>query len=426
MLRETLKIRSLPIDQANKIIDVIKETREMIEKNWKRFNGVADFFRKLNFNIELEYLKEYRVTFERLNAEIKEKYDKVLVGIVDNLINDYRFRIREVERRMKIIAQAAKLPGETTKEEVKEQRNELDMMERTLEPTLNTLFSLGYKEIKGDDYIKRIQPLLKESHEKFDNAVREAILELISDFKLSGFDISDALSAMIVSAKLDSGIAQQFQDARQDMDSLNFAIAEIVDLSYSIERAEFSEQITMAMGEQHDKFDQLVTRAIYALIQDYRAKNTAIVLGMEPVINAAKLLGIEAVDEIVQAKADITALDALFDQVIGSLLSSSYDVHRGLFMTKISEVQAKRKADFTDQVRKATRMLLDFAGRGRRELADDRNKVVTTAENAMMQGNYKRAAENFEIAAKISSELGEKEKATEYSERAKSMERLIF
>ena len=426
MLRETIKIRSLPIDQSEKIITTMKETREVIERNEKRFMGIADFFLKLNFNQELEYLKEYRETFTKFNTELKEKYDKVLLSIVDSLINDYRFRIREVEKRMKIIAQAAKLPGETTKEEIREQRNELDMMERTLEPTLTTLFSLGYKEIKGDDYIKRIQPLLKESHEKFDNAVREAILELISDFKLSGFDISDALSSMIVSAKLDSGIAQQFQDARQELDSLNFAIAEIVDLSYSIERAEFSEHITTAMAEQHDKFDQLVIRAIYALIQDYRAKNQAIVLGMEPVINAAKLLGIEAVDEIVQAKADITALDALFDQVVGSLLSSSYDVHRGLFMQKISEVQAKRKADFTDQVRKATRSLLDFAGRGRKELADDRNKVVSIAENAMMQGDYKRAAENFEIAAKISSELGEKEKSTEYSERAKSMERLIF
>jgi len=426
ILRETIKIRSLPIDQAEKIIGVMKETREAIEKNEKRFLGIADFFLKLNFNQELEYLKEYKATFTRFSTELKEKYDVVLKSIIDSLINDYRFRIREVQKRMIIIGDAAKLPGEATKEEIKEQRNELDMMERTLEPTLTTLFSLGYQEIRGENYIKTIQPLLKDSHERFDNAIRRAIDQLISDFAASGMDISDALSSMIISAKLDSGIAQQFQDARQEIDSLNFAIAEIVDLSYSIERAEFSDKITAAMAEQHDKFDQLVIRAILTLIQDYRGKNQGIVLGMEPVINSAKLLGIEAVDEIVQAKADITALDALFDQVVGSLLSSSYDVHRGYFMQKISEVQAKRKADFTDQVRKATRSLLDFAGRGRKELADDRNKIVSAAEAAMLQGNYKKAAESYEIAAKISSELGEKEKATEYNERARSMERLIF
>ncbi len=425
-LKETIKVRSLPIDNAKRITEVMRNTRNQVGKTRKRFEGILEFFMKLNFGQELGYVKAYKENYQKLVVENKEKYDKILVSIIDHLIADYRFRTREVYRHMKIVAGGAKLPGETTKEEIREQRNELDMMERTLEPTLTDLFSLGFTQIQGEGYIKRLKPILDESHRKFDEAVEEAILNLISDYRQSGFEISDTLNSMIATAKLDSGIAQQFKDARQDMDSLNFAIAEIVDLSYTLERAAFSGQITMAQSAQHEKFDLLVDRAIRSLIKDYGQKNQAIVLGMEPVINSAKLLGMESVDEIVQAKADITALDALFDQVIGTMLSVSYNVSRGLFAEAISKVQAKRKRDFTDQVRKATRMLLDFAGRGRRELADDRARVLSAAEKAMMRGDYSRAAENYELAAKISSELGEKEKAMEYSEKSKSMERLVF
>ncbi len=116
----------------------------------------------------------------------------------------------------------------------------------------------------------------------------------------------------------------------------------------------------------------------------------------------------------------------MFDQTIATILNASYSVKRGQFTEYIAEVQAERKMNFTDEVRKATQTLLDFAGRGRKDLQDDRIKVVAAAEKAMMGGDYKRASESYEIAARMSSELGEAEKATEYEERAKAMERLIF
>lgn len=425
-LRDTMAVRSLPVDSAQQIIETLEKSRTGLEKGRDRFMGIIDFFRKLNFGEELEYVKRYIKTYDELTKENRVKFDQILESTIKNLINDYKFRCREVFRRMELIAQAAKLPGETTKEEIKEQRNELDMLERTLEPTLSKILSLAYGEIKKEGFIKEIKPFLDESHTIFDKWVRDAILHLISDYSASANDITGALNSMILNAKLDSGIAQQFADARRDMDSLGFAISEIVDLSYAVRRADFTDNITVAQTQQRRHFDRLVQRAIYQLIKDYADKNRAIILGMEPVINSAKILGIAAVEEIVQGKNDINALDALFDQTLGTILNASYNVKRGQFTEFISETQATRKRDFTDQVRKATNMLLDFAGRGRKELQDDRVRIIAAAEKAMMSGDYKRAAESYEMAARISSELGEAEKAQEYSERAKAMERLVL
>ena len=99
---------------------------------------------------------------------------------------------------------------------------------------------------------------------------------------------------------------------------------------------------------------------------------------------------------------------------------------RGEFTEPVSEVQAGRKRDFTDQVRKATLLLLEFAGQGRKQLQDSRIRVVSQAEKSMMSGQYQRAGELYRMAAQMSSELGEAEKANEYNERAKAMERLVI
>jgi hypothetical protein len=425
-LRETLDARSLPIDQAAKIIEVLEKARQGLEKGRDRFLGIIDFFRKLNFGEELDYTKRYIKTYEELTKENQVKFDQVLENTIKNLVNDYKFRCREVFRRMELIAQAAKLPGETTKEEIKEQRNELDMLEKTLEPTMVKILALSYTEIKKEGFMKEIKPFLDDSHKTFDKFVTDAILHLISDYSASANDITGALNAMILNAKLDSGIAQQFSDARKDMDSLGFAISEIVDLSYAVRRADFTDNITVAQTQQRRLFDRLVRRAILQLVHDYGEKNRAIILGMEPVISSAKILGIAAVEEIVQGKNDINALDALFDQTLGTVLNASYNVKRGEFVDPVSEVQAERKRDFTDQVRKATRLLLEFAGSGRKELQDSRIKMVSQAEKAMMTGQYQRASELYEMAARMSSELGEAEKASEYNERAKAMERLVI
>jgi hypothetical protein len=425
-LRDTLAVRSLPVDSAPQIIETLEKSRQGLEKGKDRFFGIIDFFRKLNFGVELEYVQRYVKTYQELTVENQQKFDQILESTIKNLINDYKFRCREVYRRMDLIAQAAKLPGETTKEEIKEQRNELDMLEKTLEPTMSKILSIAYGKIATEGFMREIKPFLDQSHATFDQKVKDAILHLISDYSASANDITGALNAMIANAKLDSSIAQQFVDAKRDMESLGFAISEIVDLSYSVRRAEFTNNISVAQTQQRRQFDRLVRRAIVALIQDYLAKSRAIILGMEPVINSAKTIGISAVEEIVQGKNDINALDALFDQTIGTILNTSYTVKRGEFIEEISEVQAERQRDFTDQVRKATQALLDFAGRGRKELQDDRIKVVATAEKAMMRGDYKRASDSYEMAARMSAELGEPDKAQEYGERAKSMERLII
>jgi hypothetical protein len=425
-LRETLDARSLPIDQAAKIIEILEKARNGLEKGKDRFYGIIDFFKKLNFGEQLEYVVRYIKTYEDLTKENRVKFDQVLENTIKNLINDYKFRCREVFRRMELIAQAAKLPGETTKEEIKEQRNELDMLEKTMEPTLVKILSLAYTEIKKEGFMKEIKPFLDESHKTFDKHVTDAILHLISDYSASANDITGALNSMILNAKLDSGIAQQFADARKDMDSLGFAISEIVDLSYAVRRADFTDNITVAQTQQRRFFDRLVRRAILQLVFDYGEKNKAIILGMEPIISSAKILGIAAVEEIVQGKNDINALDALFDQTIGTILNASYNVKRGEFAEPVSIVQAERKRDFTDQVRKATRLLLEFAGQGRKQLQDSRIRVVSQAEKAMMSGDYKRATELYEMAARMSSELGEAEKANEYNERSKAMERLVI
>ncbi|MBD3350588.1 MAG: hypothetical protein GF364_03780, partial [Candidatus Lokiarchaeota archaeon] len=174
-LQETLSVRSLPIDSSEQIIDVLKNTRAGLEKTTERFTGIIDFFRKLNFGKELEYVTRNKQTFATLMEEQRKNYDKILEGTIKNLIRDYKFRCREVFRRMQLIAQAAKLPGESTKEEIREQRNELDLLERTLEPTLSTILSLAYSPIKKDGFIKEITPFLDESHATFDKSVRAAI-----------------------------------------------------------------------------------------------------------------------------------------------------------------------------------------------------------------------------------------------------------
>jgi hypothetical protein len=425
-LQETLSVRSLPIDSAEQIIDVLKNSRSSLEKTIERFEGITGFFKKLNFNVEMEYVQRDKQTFATLMDEQRKNYDKILESTIKNLIRDYKFRCREVFRRMELIAQAAKLPGESTKEEIREQRNELDLLERTLEPSLSTILSLAYSPIKKDDFVKEIKPFLDESHTTFDKSVRTAIITLISDYAASASDISGALNAMIATAKLESGIAQQFQEGRKDMDSLGFAIAEIIDLSYNVRREEFTERISLAQTTQRRRFDQLVRLGVHKLVYDYGLKNQAIIKGMEPVINSAKLLGEAAVEEIVQGKNDIKSLDSLFDTTIGTMLNASYGVKRSEFTEEISEVQALRTRDFSDQVRNATRTLLDFAGRGRRELSADRTRIVGQAEKSMVSGNYKKAAELFEIAAKISAELGEPERAKEFKERSQAMERLVL
>ncbi len=425
-IKEALSVRSLPIDVADQIVETLNGVRGKIEKTAGRFEGILEFFIKLNFGEELMYVKRLREEFSGIYIEQKKRYDEIIEGTIKGLIRDYKFRAREVFRRTKLIAEAARLPGEETKAQIEEEREEIDMLERTLEPTLSKVLSLAFEELKKEGFIREIKPFLEESHREFDKWVRAAILQLISDYSASAADISGALDAMIEVGKLDSGIETQFAEARADLESLGFAISEIIDLSYEIRRAEFTKQISLAQTDQRRRFDRLVRAGVLGLIRDYNFKNQAIIKGMAPIIEAAKVLGEAAVEEIVQGKADIQSLDALFDSVIGTIFSASYDVKRGEFTEFISEVQAVRKRDFTDQVRLATKKILDYAGRARVELRDDLKTVVDRAESAMIEGDYEESAKLYEIASRISSELNQPEQSKELLKRAKSMKRLIL
>ncbi|MHA1149314.1 MAG: hypothetical protein ACTSR8_13850 [Promethearchaeota archaeon] len=425
-IKEALSVRSLPIDVADQIIETLEHVRDSIEKTQNRFEGVLEFFVKLNFGQELPYVKRFREEFVGIHAEQKKRYDEIIEGTIKGLIRDYKFRAREVFRRMKLIAEAARLPGEETKAQIEEEREEIDMLERTLEPTLSKVLALAFEELKKEGFIREIKPFLEESHSNFDKWVRAAILQLISDYSASASDISGALDAMIEVGKLDSGIEQQFIEARSDLESLGFAISEIIDLSYNVRRAEFTEQISLAQVNQRRRFDRLVRNGILNLIKDYNFKNQAIIKGMGPLIEAAKTLGEAAVEEIVQGKADLNSLDALFDSVIGQILNSSYDVKRGEFTEFISEVQAIRKRDFTDMVRLATKKILDYAGRARVELRDDLKIVIDRAESAMIEGDYEESAKLYEIASRIAAELNQPEQSKELLKRSKSMRRLVL
>ncbi len=425
-IKEALGVRSLPIDVADEIVGTLEKVRESIEKTKGRFEGILDFFIKLNFGQTLSYVTRLREEFVQIFAEQKKRYDEIIEGTIKGLIRDYKFRAREVFRRLKLIAESATLPGEQTKAQIQEEREEIDMLERTLEPTLSKILALAFEELKKEEFIREIKPFIAESHKEFDKWVRAAILQLISDYSASAADISGALDAMIEVGKLDSGIETQYTEAKKDLESLGFAISEIIDLSYEVKRAEFTDQISLAQTNQRRRFDRLVRSGILNLIKDYDFKNQAIIKGIGPLIEAAKTLGDAAVEEIVQAKADINSLDALFDSVVGTILTSSYDVKRGEFTEFVSEAQARRKRDFTDQVRSATKKILDYAGRARVELKDDLRAVVDRAESAMINGDYEESGKLYEIASRIAAELNQPEQSKELLKRAKSMKRLVL
>jgi hypothetical protein len=425
-IKKALSVRSLPIDVADQIIETLEGVRDAIEKTSSRFHGILDFFVKLNFGEQLGYVSRLDEEFVLLHAEQKKRYDEIVEGTIKGMIRDYKFRAREVFRRMKLIAEAAKLPGEETKAQIEEEREEVDMLERTLEPTLSKILALAFEELRKEGFIREIKPFLEDSHGEFDKWVRAAILQLISDYSASASDISGALDAMIEVGKLDSGIETQFTEARADLESLGFAISEIIDLSYNVRRAEFTDQISLAQTNQRRRFDRLVRNGLMNLVKDYNFKNQAIIKGCIPILEAAKVLGETAVEEIVQGKADLQSLDALFDSVVGSILNASYDVKRGEFTELISEVQAIRKRDFTDLVREATKKILDYAGRARVELRDDLRTVVDRAESTMIEGDYDESAKLYEIASRIAAELNQPEQSKELLKRSKAMKRLVL
>ena len=75
-LRDTLAVRSLPVDSAPQIIETLEKSRQGLEKGKDRFFGIIDFFRKLNFGVELEYVQRYVKTYQELTVENQQKLDR--------------------------------------------------------------------------------------------------------------------------------------------------------------------------------------------------------------------------------------------------------------------------------------------------------------------------------------------------------------
>ena len=83
-----------------------------------------------------------------------------------------------------------------------------------------------------------------------------------------------------------------------------------------------------------------------------------------------------------------------------------------------------RDRDFTDSIRQAVQSLLTFTAMPRWKMIRIRKDLIEKGEKSMAQGRYAAAARFFADAAKLSSELGEVDKAKELEERSRGMDRL--
>jgi hypothetical protein len=217
---------------------------------------------------------------------------------------------------------------------------------------------------------------------------------------------------------------EYFRDARAEVDSLGFTISSLVDVSYSVKRKEFMERIKAVQRKQRERFDTVSRRAIHALIGDYFLSGKKIVVTAAPIARAAGALGERAIEELTEAKKDIDSIDDNLEGAINEIIASSYSVKRYEFHDDIMLSQMNRDRDFTDSVRTAVESLLTFTAMPRWRMIRIRKDLIEKGETSMARGKYALAARYFADAAKLSSELGEVDKAKELEERARGMDRL--
>ncbi len=426
-VRETSKVRLYPLDKSKEIIDTVRGAKDWIEKQKERFDGIMDFYNRLNYGEKLDYTKRYEERFHEFFESTKGIYDETVREIVGNLSEEYNFKAGQLFRRLEGAAKTAVLPGESTREQFEEGRKELEAIDELFKSVMATLLNSMYsqKSIKSSDYTNEAEVAIKQAHATYDDLVRTAITQLILDYDESTQRVFDRLSPIADSAKLPGeDVVEQFRDARAELDSLGFTIASLVDVSYTVKRKEFQERIQAVQRRQRSQFDTIIRRAIINLIGDYGVTGKKIVVTAIPIARAAGALGDRALDQMAECKKDIDSTDDALESSISQLIAVGFNVRRLEFSEKIIEAQFNRDRDFVDGVRTAVQSLLTFTAMPRWKMIRIRKDITKKGETAMARGRYALAARYFADAAKISQELGEMDRARELEERARGMERL--
>ncbi|NVM55386.1 MAG: hypothetical protein HWN66_16890 [Candidatus Helarchaeota archaeon] len=426
-VRETSKVRLYPLDKSKEIIDTVRGAKDWVEKQKERFDGIMDFYKRLNYGEKLDYMKRYNDRFDEFFGSIKVIYDDTVREIVGNLSEEYNFKASQLFRRLESAAKTAVLPGESTREQFEEGRKELEAIDELFKSVMVTLLNSMYsqKGIKSADYTSEADVAIKQAHLTFDDLVRTAVTQLILDYDESTQRIFDRLSPIADSAKLPGeDVVEQFRDSRAELDSLGFTISSLVDVSYTVKRKEFTDRIQAVQKRQRSQFDTIIRRAVINLIGDYGVIGKKIVITAVPVARAAGALGDRALDQMQECKRDIDSTDESLENTISQLLAVGFNVKRTEFHDNIIEAQFNRDRDFVDSVRTAVQSLLTFTAMPRWKMIRIRKDITKKGESAMAKGKYAIAARFFADAAKISQELGEMERAKELEERARGMERL--
>jgi hypothetical protein len=426
-VREVSKVRLFPLDKSKDIIDTVRGGKEWIEKQKERFDGIMDFYKRLNYGAVLDYTKRYSERFDEFFSGVKVIYDDTVKEIVGNLSEEYNFKAGQLFRRLEGAAKTAVLPGESTREQFEEGRKELEAIDELYKSVMATLLNSMYsqKGVKPEEYANEAEVAIKAAHTTFDDLVRMAVTQLILDYDESTQRVFDRLSPIADSAKLPGDDAvEQFRDARAELDSLGFTISSIVDVSYTVKRKEFTERISAVQDRQRVQFDSIVRRAVINMIGDYGIAGKKIVVTALPVARAAGALGDRALDQMGECKKDIDTTDEALENSISQLIAVGFKINRMEFSDKIIDAQFNRDRDFVDSVRTAVQSLLTFTAMPRWKMIRIRKDITKKGESAMARGRYALAARFFADAAKISQELGENERAKELEERARGMERL--
>jgi hypothetical protein len=426
-VREISKVRLFPLDKSKEIIDTVRGGKDWVEKQKERFDGIMDFYKRLNYGAVLDYTKRYQERFEEFFGSVKGIYDDTVKEIVGNLSEEYNFKAGQLFRRLEGAAKTAVLPGESTREQFEEGRKELEAIDELYKSVMASLLNSMYsqKGVKSEEYANEAEVAIKQAHTTFDDLVRMAVTQLILDYDESTQRVFDRLSPIADSAKLPGeDVVEQFRDARAELDSLGFTIASIVDVSYTVKRKEFTERIKAVQDRQRSQFDSIVRRAIINMIGDYGIVGKKIVVTALPVARAAGALGDRALDQMGECKKDIDSTDESLENAVSHVLSVGFNVNRMEFSEKIIEAQFNRDRDFVDSVRTAVQSLLTFTAMPRWKMIRIRKDIVKKGESAMARGRYALSARFFADAAKISQELGENERAKELEERARGMDRL--
>ncbi|MHA1299617.1 MAG: hypothetical protein ACTSO9_09300 [Candidatus Helarchaeota archaeon] len=423
-VREASKVRLYPLDKSKEIVDTVRETKEWIVKQKDRFDGILKFYYDLNYGEKLDYTDRYIERFNEFFKTAQETFDETVRDIVTNLSDEYNFKVGQLYRRLEVAARAAVLPGESTREQFEEGRRELEAIDDLYKSVMATLIDATYS-VKKTEFAGTADLAIKKAHSQFDDLVRMAITQLILDFDESTQRVFDRLVPIADGAKMPGEETVEYvRDARAEVDSLGFTISSLVDVSYSVKRKEFMERIKAVQRKQRERFDAVVRRAIHALIGDYYLSGKKIVVTATPIAKAAGALGERAIEELTEAKKDIDSIDESLEEAINQLIASSYNVKRYEFHEDIMLSQMNRDRDFTDSIRTAVESLLTFTAMPRWKMIRIRKDLITKGETSMARGKYALAARYFADAAKLSSELGEVDKAKELEERARGMDRL--